>query len=108
MVECEENNMFEDEGVEEFIEEGALPVCPKCFRPCDPLQNYCNSCGSDEVINPLASYIPFVRIRYNYNGLLNMWRYIWCDEQGKMWRKLVYLLLLIIIVAGVFGGAKAF
>ena len=57
---------------EVFVGDDARPVCPKCFRPCEPLQNYCPNCGSNEVINPLASYMPFVRIRFNIGMLCRL------------------------------------
>lgn len=72
-------NIKETEQVEdEFIPVDARPVCFKCLKPCHQLQNYCDSCDSNEVINPLASYMPFVRIRFE------------CGFYGKMWRKVLY------------------
>ena len=71
---------YEDAGDldDEFIPAGAWPVCFKCLKPCHPLQFYCDSCDSNEVINPLASYMPFVRIRFE------------CGIYGKIWRKVLY------------------
>ena len=63
---------------DEFIPADARPVCLKCLKPCHPLQNYCDSCDSNDVINPLASYMPFVRIRFR------------CGFCGDMWRKVLY------------------
>ena len=63
---------------DEFIPVDARPVCTKCLRPCHPLQFYCDSCDSNEVINPLASYMPYVRIRFE------------CGIYGKMWRVVLY------------------
>ena len=63
---------------DEFIPADALPICPKCLKPCHPLQYYCDGCDSNNVINPLASYMPFVRIRF------------WCGFCGDMWRKVLY------------------
>ncbi|MHC4546009.1 MAG: hypothetical protein ACYSYL_16065 [Planctomycetota bacterium] len=63
---------------DKFIPADARPVCMKCLKPCHPLQNYCGNCDSNEVINPLASYMPFVRIRFR------------CGFYGKMWRKALY------------------
>ena len=72
-------NIREVERVDdEYIPADACPICPKCLKPCHPLQNYCDSCYSNEVINPLASYMPFVRIRFE------------CGFYGKMWRKVLY------------------
>ena len=52
----------------------ATPVCPKCLRPCHPLQYYCQNCDSGEPINPLAAYMPYVRLRYMYSIFGTMWR----------------------------------
>ena len=63
---------------DEFIPADARPLCFKCLKPCHPLQYYCDSCDSNNVINPLASYMPFVRIRFR------------CGFCGDMWRKVLY------------------
>ncbi len=54
-----QNQLPEDE----FIPDDALPFCPQCLKPCNPLQYYCDNCDSNETISPLASYMPFVYIR---------------------------------------------
>jgi hypothetical protein len=74
----------------------AWPVCPKCFEPCHPLQSYCEHCDSNEVINPLASYMPFVRIRFNIGMLGRLWRRIWHDEETSIALKVFFWLLLIL------------
>lgn len=72
-------NIIEVERVDdEFIPADARPLCSKCLKPCNPLQNYCDSCDSNDVINPFASYMPFVRIRF------------WCGFCGDMWRTVLY------------------
>jgi hypothetical protein len=63
---------------DDFIPADARPVCIRCFEPCHRLQYYCDKCDSNEVINPLASYMPFVRIRF------------WCGFCGDMWRTVLY------------------
>ena len=63
---------------DEFIPADARPLCFKCLKPCHPLQYYCDNCDSNNVINPLASYMPFVRIRFR------------CGFCGDMWRKVLY------------------
>jgi len=72
-------NIIELERVDdEFIPTNARPVCFKCLKPCHPLQYYCDKCDSNNPINPLASYMPFVRIRF------------WCGFCGDMWRTVLY------------------
>ncbi|MBW8041358.1 MAG: hypothetical protein FVQ85_15340 [Planctomycetes bacterium] len=92
---------------DEFIPADALPVCPNCLKPCNPLQNYCDSCGSNEVINPLASYMPFVRLRFNIGMYGKLWRQIWSDEDTSIILKLIFSLLLILVVLSV-GGCRCF
>ncbi len=80
---------------DDFVPDGAWPVCPNCFAPCNPLTNYCDNCGSNDAINPLAPYLPFVNIRFNYGGFVKMWRGMRRrDVSGP--RKCLYLFMLII------------
>ncbi len=81
---------------DEFIPEDARPVCPNCLKPCHPLQNYCDKCGSNQVINPLAAYMPFVDIRFNYGGFCTMWRKIWHSEDTTVTLKWLYLFIIVI------------
>jgi hypothetical protein len=67
---------------DELIPSDAWPVCPKCLKPCHPLQNYCPNCDSNEVLNPLASYMPFERIRFVYGFLES------CGESYGMIKRL--------------------
>ncbi|MHC4087352.1 MAG: hypothetical protein ACYSWZ_03500 [Planctomycetota bacterium] len=69
---------------DEFIPVEALPVCPKCLWPCHPLQNYCDNCDSNEVINPFASYMPFVRIRFECGCYGKMWRIVLYDKEASI------------------------
>ena len=97
-----DNNLSEgqfQEGKElddDFVPADALPLCPKCLRPCNPLQNYCEHCDSDKVINPLASYMPFVRIRFNVGMLVKLGRSILYDKDISIMRRLFYLFLAIV------------
>jgi len=51
----------------------ATPVCPMCLQPCDPKAYYCPHCGSSSPINPLASYMPFVDIRFKTGMVGRLW-----------------------------------
>ncbi|MHC5075344.1 MAG: hypothetical protein ACYTFM_02795 [Planctomycetota bacterium] len=59
---------------EEMILSEPRPVCPNCFQPCEKFQDYCPNCGSNEPINPLSSYMPFVRIRFQVGMFHKIWR----------------------------------
>jgi hypothetical protein len=90
-----ENAKETEQPNDEFIPTDAWPICPKCLTPCNPLQNYCSRCDSNEVINPLASYMPFVRIRFNIGMLGKLWRKILYDEYTSIVWKLLFLFLII-------------
>ena len=101
MIEQNHNNLsardFEEAEQldDEFIPDDARPLCLQCLKPCHPLQHYCDSCDSNEVINPLASYIPFVRIRFAYGFFGKMWRIMWYDEEASTIFRLLCLFLII-------------
>jgi hypothetical protein len=80
---------------EEFIRDDARPLCLNCLKPCHPLQTYCDSCDSNEVINPLASYMPFVRIRFGCGFFGKMWRIMLYDEEASTILRLLCLFLII-------------
>lgn len=61
----------------------ATPLCPNCLKPVDPKQYYCPYCGSNEAINPLATYMPLVRIRHNYDIFITMWHKLWRGRIGS-------------------------
>jgi hypothetical protein len=109
MIERDKNNLPAEKPEEteqpndELIPADAWPLCPKCLTPCNPLQNYCGHCDSNEVINPLASYMPFVRIRFNVGMLGKLWRKILYDEHTSIVWKLLFLFLIIWAVLIVLG-----
>jgi hypothetical protein len=80
---------------DEFIPADARPVCLKCLKPCHPLQHYCDRCDSNDVINPLASYMPFVRIRFMCGFYGNMWRKVLCDKEASIILRLICLFMTI-------------
>jgi len=81
---------------DEFIPADARPVCFKCLKPCHPLQNYCDNCDSNDVINPLASYMPFVRIRFRCGFCGDMWRKVLYDKEASI---ILWLLCLFLTFA---------
>jgi hypothetical protein len=56
-----ESETFDDE----YLPPDAKPLCPYCLQPCNPLQYYCTNCGSNKAINPLAAYMPYIRLRFS-------------------------------------------
>lgn len=72
--------------LETTVADDAVPLCLSCLEPCDPLDNYCPHCGSSDVINPLASYMPFVKIRYETGLFGKLWRECWDSKISKPFR----------------------
>lgn len=91
-VDYETGGQFDNE----LIPSDAWPLCPDCLTPCNPLQNYCGHCDSNEVINPLASYMPFVRIRFMCGFYGKMWRIVWYDEGASIIFRLMCVLLIVL------------
>jgi hypothetical protein len=79
-----------------FALDEARPVCPKCLSPCHPLASYCSNCDSNQAVNPLATYMPFVNIRFNYGAFGIMWRRIWYDKETSAPMKWLYLAMIIL------------
>ena len=80
----------------DYVPDDALPLCPKCLKPCQPLAYYCDNCDSNDAINPLTPYISFLNIRFNYDIFFTMWRKIWCEKETRAVVRLFYLLMLIV------------
>ena len=80
---------------DDFIPDDAKPLCASCLSPCDPLQFYCCKCDSNETINPLASYMPFVRIRFNIGVLGKLWLRILYDKDTSIILRVLFLVLFI-------------
>ena len=78
---------------DDFIPDDGRPVCPRCLKPCHPLQHYCNNCDSNDAINPLTPYMAFVNIRFNYGIFITMWRKTWYDKDTPIMTRLVYLFI---------------
>ena len=83
---------------DDFIPADARPVCMKCLQPCHPLQYYCDKCDSNDVINPLASYMPIERIRLNCGIFLTMWQRVFHDRDTSAATRLSYLYMLTMFV----------
>ena len=83
---------------DDFVPDDAWPLCPKCLTPCRPLEYYCPYCDSNDAINPLTPYIPFLNIRFNYDIFCTMWRKIWYDQHTSMVRRMFYLLMIALFV----------
>ncbi|MBA7657383.1 hypothetical protein ES703_65320 [subsurface metagenome] len=89
---------FFAEGGDEFDPSNATPLCMKCFKPCNPLQYYCDNCSSNDVINPVASYMPFVRIRFECGFFGNMWRCVWYERDRAVLLRLFCLIYICLSV----------
>ena len=79
--------------------QGAQPICQKCLQPCEPQQYYCANCDSNETLNPLASYMPLERIRFEAGMFGKLWRRALNKETSMAMR--FFSLFLIVIYAPV-------
>jgi hypothetical protein len=59
---------------DEYLPPDAKPLCPCCLQPCNPLQYYCTNCGCNEAINPLTTYMPYIRLRFNIGIFVKLYR----------------------------------
>jgi len=82
----------------DFIPDNARPLCPRCLKPCNPLQYYCDNCDSNDAVNPLTPYMGFVNIRFNYAIFLTMWRKLWYDKDTSIIGRLFYLFMITMFV----------
>jgi hypothetical protein len=96
MSEDSKNNLSRQQPDDEVIADNAVPLCPKCLKPLHPLQSYCADCDSNEAINPLASYMPFVNIRLTCGFFGKAWRAIWYDEEFPIALKFACLVVIVL------------
>jgi len=72
----------------DLAEEGdGTPVCIKCFRPVNPLDNYCSNCGG--ATGNFTHYLPFINIRWQASVWGQAWRQIWYKDvsiAGRLFR----------------------
>ena len=111
-------NANSEEDIQHPLERDAVPVCPNCLEPCGPLDYYCPHCGSNEALNPLASYMPFVDLRFRIGMVGKLWRKTWHKETPLLDRAiyiglfvLFFPLLLLVgipcLIFEIFGSKQA-
>ena len=54
------------------------PVCMKCFRPVNLLENYCPNCG--EATGNLSHYLPLSSICWQARVWGQAWRQMWSKD----------------------------
>ncbi len=91
------------EGRDAGSEDEGGPVCPGCFEPCSPLSYYCEKCGCNEPVNPLASYMPFVDIRFRVGMIGKVWRKTWRRET-RLGERVVYIVMFLVFMPVFFVG----
>ena len=77
------------------VGDDAVPLCPDCLEPCNPLANYCPNCASNEAINPLASYMPFVDLRLRIGMVVKLLRKTWNSDTPRGHR-ILYVAVFIV------------
>jgi hypothetical protein len=80
---------------DEYLPPDAKPLCPCCLQPCDPLQYYCTNCGCNEVVNPLTTYMPYIRIRFNIGIFVKLCRRA-CDRRNLLLLRIIYAAIVVL------------
>ncbi|GEM_PF-899806 len=81
--------------IEHELADDAMPLCPQCLKPCDPLNYYCPNCGSNEAVNPLSTYMPFVELRFNTGMAGKAWRRLAYDKDTSLPNKTLSLIAIV-------------
>ena len=91
----EESKSNTHESVSLKVADDAVPVCPNCFEPCDPLVHYCPKCGSNDPVNPMASYMPLESVRFQAGFYGKLWRKTWAPDTQMIDRGIDIMLLIL-------------
>jgi len=83
------------------LADDAVPLCPNCLSECDPLDNYCPYCDSNDPINPLASYMPFVDLHFRIGMICKLWRKTW-DSSTASWIRVLYVCFFLLFMPVLF------
>lgn len=101
----EQENTPQENGVNLPLEKDAVPVCPNCLESCNPLDYYCPHCGSNEAINPLASYLPFIDLRLRIGMIGKLWRKTWAAQtpffDRAIYIGLIFLFFPLLLLVGI-------
>ena len=77
------------------------PLCLNCLQPVDALAYYCPHCGSSDAVNPLATYIPLVDLRFMYGTVGKLWREIVYGRMHAWKRALLALFIVVMLPAAI-------
>ena len=75
----------DDRDVPENVD--GTPVCMKCFKPVNPLENYCPNCGG--ATGNFTHYLPVINIRWQASVWGQAWRQMWYNDisiSGRLFR----------------------
>jgi hypothetical protein len=75
-------------------DEEAIPVCPNCLAPFNPLQHYCSDCY--EAVGQYTPYIPFVNIRFETRLVRELWKKMVTPTLPILTRVEYFIALMII------------
>ena len=82
-------------------DEDAIPVCPNCLAPYNPLQHYCSDCY--EAVGQYTPYIPFVNIRFETRFGRELWKRMVADN-APLLKSAFYLLLILVLQPAILIG----
>lgn len=93
----EHESINQNDAANRGVADDAVPVCPACLEPCSPLNYYCPHCGSNETLNPLASYMPFVDLRFRVGMIGKLWQKTWAPETALL-ERVCYIAMFALFV----------
>jgi len=91
----EQDSPYWGELEDQQLTDDAVPICLQCLQPCNPLDYYCTNCGSNEPITPLASYMPYVDLRFRFGMIGKLWRTTWHRDTSMVMRVLYICLFMV-------------
>ena len=73
--------------------DAGTPVCLRCLTPYEPLQHYCDKCGT--AVGQFTPYIPFVSIPFSVSLFERLWQRIWDSDSVHISKKVFYWALIV-------------
>ncbi|MHC5023096.1 MAG: hypothetical protein ACYTGG_04190 [Planctomycetota bacterium] len=83
------------EAVPDDFWDDATPLCSACLHAFDPLQHYCDNCGT--AVGQFTSYIPFVNIPFSYSFFERLWLRLWLPMGDSIARRTSFVIVLLVL-----------
>jgi hypothetical protein len=77
----------------------ATPLCQNCLQPVNPHDYFCPHCNSNDAVNPMATYLPLLDLRFMYGTVGKLWHQILYGRMSLGRRLLLATVMVITIPA---------